>query len=261
MRQEKFKLKSNELDLIGYIETPDEGEFFPTVLLLHGGTNTMDKFPPFPFLRDSLIDEGFMCVRFDFYGSGESDGDFRDKTNDLMYNNIKDVLDFISKDSRCGQIGTMSRSQSSIQMSYFLDDRIKARALHCPPIRPYDSYAKTWYPKEMAEFMPSQEKYLMIDDPNRDVKGPYGYNRTYFEELLTIPDRIDKSLPQMNNVCIIEGAEDDEMDKNDAWLAFNFLTGHRQFHCIADAPHNFKGKEIEVASLSLEWFKKHLINS
>ncbi len=261
MKKEKFTIKSNNKNIVGVIEKPQKGSCFPTVLLFHGGRNNKDNFPSFPYIRDMLIEEGFATVRIDFFGSGESDGNFIDKTNEMLLNNIKDTVSFMVTKNFTSKIGALGRSQSSLQLMCLIDEKIEAMVVHGPPISCFDTYKTTFYPIEMGEFLPSKEHYLRINDPKSEenINGPYGYNRTYFEELAKLPDIVDKTLPQLKNVMIIQGAEDVIMDKNDAWKAFNILTGHREFHCLADTGHTFVGKEKEVAELSVKWFKKHLL--
>ena len=78
--------RSVELDvngrlLRGCVRTPEGKGPFPTVIFSHGFT--VDKVGMARlhelFARE-LVDAGFACVRFDFYGLGESDGDFSEMT-------------------------------------------------------------------------------------------------------------------------------------------------------------------------------------
>ncbi|KKT92724.1 MAG: Alpha/beta fold family hydrolase [Parcubacteria group bacterium GW2011_GWA2_45_14] len=260
MKQEQIKFQSNNKTVVGIIETPDHGEIFPLVILFHGGTNTKDKFPTYPIIRDRLIEEGFMTFRIDFFGSGESDGEFKDKTNAFMLNNMKDAIDFIVRDERVEKFGIFTRSQSSLQSSYLIDDRISARVMCCPAIRPWDCFTNVWYPKEMKEFLKTSDDYLFIKTSDvRKVKGEYGYSRKYFNELQALPKKTEESMPKMNNVMIIQGEMDKEINYMDAVTAFNYLpSGNRELHMISGVGHPFEGKENEVASYAVSWFNKYL---
>lgn len=263
MKQEKFNLQSGGHNIVGIIETPDDknqNDAMPTVMLFHGGRNNKDSFPSYPDVRDILIDKGFRTVRIDFFGSGESDGHFRDKTNAHLLTNIRDTIDYIVAKPGVDKIGVLGRSQSSVQLATLDDDRVDAAVLHCPAIYTLDSFKITLYPEEMKEFLPSGEHYLMIDDPKSElnINGPYGYNRTYFDEYINLPKVIEENLPKMKNVMIVQGVNDECMNYNDAWKAFNMLSGHREFHCLSDVGHKFVGKEREVAELSVKWFCEHL---
>lgn len=260
MRQEKVHFKSAGGNVVGVIETPDMGEKFPLVILFHGGTNTKDVFPTFPMIRDRLIEAGFMTFRIDFFGSGESDGEFKDKTNAVMSENMKDAINFIVEDNRVGKFGIFTRSQSSLQASYYVDDRISARVMCCPAIRPWDCFTNVWYPEEMREFLKTNDEYLFIKTTDlRKVKGEYGYGRRYFNELQALPKKTEESMPKMENVMIIQGELDKEINYMDAVTAFNYLpSGNRELHMISGVGHPFKGKEDEVAAYAVAWFNKYL---
>lgn len=263
MKQEKFTIKSGGNNIVGIIETPNNyngKDIIPTVLLLHGGRNNKSSFPTYPHIRNMLIKKGFRTVRIDFFGSGESEGDFRDKTNAQLLQNIKDTIEYIAKKPGVGKIGAMGRSQSSVQLASLSSKKLDAVVLHCPALYTLKAFKEKFYPKEMEKFLPSGEHYLMIDDPKSgsNINGPYGYNRTYFDEYINLPEVIEKNLPNMKNVMMIQGVEDECMNYKDAWKAFNFLKGEREFHCLSEVGHKFTGKEEEVAELSVKWFCSHL---
>lgn len=74
-----------------------EGEKLPTIIIFHGFTgNRYGNAFLYKELSRHLVDKGYGVYRFDFIGSGDSDGDFKDMTltseiNDAMtiYNLIK----------------------------------------------------------------------------------------------------------------------------------------------------------------------------
>ncbi|RGX55177.1 MULTISPECIES: alpha/beta hydrolase family protein [Anaerotruncus] len=64
----------------GTVMTPDGNGPFPTVCFYHGFSVDRVGMDRLHFLFSKrCVEEGFACVRFDFYGCGESDGDFREK--------------------------------------------------------------------------------------------------------------------------------------------------------------------------------------
>ncbi len=77
------ELKTGKGTLRGMLHLPDnaEGDKYPGVILYHGFSGDRME-PGFMFVRFSrlLADHGIASVRFDFLGSGESDGSFTDMT-------------------------------------------------------------------------------------------------------------------------------------------------------------------------------------
>ena len=63
--------------LRGCVRTPQGSGPFPTVCFYHGfSVDRVGLLRLHEMLARLLVDHGFACVRFDFYGCGESDGDF-----------------------------------------------------------------------------------------------------------------------------------------------------------------------------------------
>lgn len=78
--QKAVVLNHKGLELRGMEHIP-EGEKLPAVIFFHGFTgHKLEGHRLFLQISRSLEDMGFACFRFDFLGSGESDGDFKDMT-------------------------------------------------------------------------------------------------------------------------------------------------------------------------------------
>lgn len=110
--QKAVEIKSRGLTLRGVIHTPDQAEKkYPAIILYHGfGGNKTG--PHFLFVRLSRILEslGFASIRFDFAGSGESDGEFINMTLSGELEDAANILDYVKTlefvdSSRIGIIG------------------------------------------------------------------------------------------------------------------------------------------------------------
>lgn len=63
----------------GVVRTPDGEGPFPTVVFYHGFTvDKVGLMRLHELFARQCVENGFACVRFDFYGCGESDGDFEE---------------------------------------------------------------------------------------------------------------------------------------------------------------------------------------
>lgn len=81
MAKKHVELQSRGLVLRGYFETPEDGAPFPTLVMFHGfGSCMAEKHFVLARLSRALVAAGVATVRFDFGGSGESDGEFIDVT-------------------------------------------------------------------------------------------------------------------------------------------------------------------------------------
>lgn len=90
--QVSFKNRNGHT-LRGFATVPDGVEKAPCVLLLHGfsGCAYGHKGVSTRIARD-LAAAGIACVRFDFYGNGESDGEFEDCTFTGFYEDTEDMF-------------------------------------------------------------------------------------------------------------------------------------------------------------------------
>ena len=81
MRIEPFVLGEEGNRIFGVIEKPDGGKALPVVIMLHGftGEHITSSFK-LPRVSRKLVGKGIATVRFDFLGSGNSDGEFKDMT-------------------------------------------------------------------------------------------------------------------------------------------------------------------------------------
>ncbi|MCH1624355.1 alpha/beta hydrolase family protein [Ferdinandcohnia quinoae] len=78
--QKAISLTHNGVELRGMEHFPD-GEKLPAVILYHGFTGTkLESHRLFLNISRALEDKGIASFRFDFLGSGESDGDFKNTT-------------------------------------------------------------------------------------------------------------------------------------------------------------------------------------
>ena len=79
--------------LRGIVTLPDGPEKVPCVLLLHGFTGNVYGYKGLNTrIARSQAEPGIACVRFDFYGNGESDGEFEDFPFTGLYEDAEDMF-------------------------------------------------------------------------------------------------------------------------------------------------------------------------
>ena len=95
----------NGKTLRGFANVPEGEGKFPCLLLLHGfGGNAYGYKGMNTKIARALAAEGIACVRFDFYGNGESDGEFEDMIFTGLYEDAEDMFcwaaqqDFVNPD-------------------------------------------------------------------------------------------------------------------------------------------------------------------
>lgn len=90
--------KENGIVMRGVVNTPDdfdENKKYPTVIIIHGFGGDRNGSINFRLNHAKyLTDRGFVAIRFDFSGSGESDGDFYDMTVSREEKELELINDF-----------------------------------------------------------------------------------------------------------------------------------------------------------------------
>lgn len=88
-------LKVRDKVLRGYFQCPDGPEKHPTLILCHGFTGSKEEihmmFVKFCRILESM---GWASLRFDFSGTGDSDGDFSDMTFSSELNEADAILNY-----------------------------------------------------------------------------------------------------------------------------------------------------------------------
>lgn len=110
MNEEAHYFDSEGKQLFGVLHQADEDR--GTVLILHGftGNHTGPKYS-FVTLARELADEGFNTFRFDFMGSGDSEGQFTHQRIETAVRNAQDALHFLeSIDVNTATIGVIGHS-------------------------------------------------------------------------------------------------------------------------------------------------------
>ena len=79
--------------LRGIVTLPETNEPVPFVLNLHGFAGSASGYKYLhTHMARMLADHGVGCARFDFYGCGESDGEFSDMTFDGLHSDAHSLM-------------------------------------------------------------------------------------------------------------------------------------------------------------------------
>jgi len=130
--------------LVGILHVPDwlqNGEKVPGIVMFHGFTgHKSETHRLFVHMARALCDSGFVVLRFDFRGSGDSDGDFDDMTVPGEVNDAERAVTFLGDQefidrNRIGVVGlSMGGRVAAILASK--DRRVKFAVLYSAALGP-----------------------------------------------------------------------------------------------------------------------------
>ncbi len=136
--QKSILFKNHSMDLYGVLHLPvQRGKKFPAVVFCHGYTGTkVEPHRIFVKMARELANRGIAALRFDFRGSGDSDGNFEDMTISGEISDTVKALDWLQENGVRHGIDTENISLLGMSMGGLVaacvagkDKRVKSLAL------------------------------------------------------------------------------------------------------------------------------------
>lgn len=260
--EEKFPIviKNEEQKIFGVFHRPIHVPKPPCVIVCHGlGGNKIGHYRAYVELSEKLVKEGVAVFRFDFRGSGDSDGAFSDMTLQGQVSDLLRVLDHVFKncDIDSTRIGLFGRSMGAAVgvMGSAIFDHVKTIALWAPVFNG-DQWKDQWdlVKKEFTSEKESEEMRRI----NGQVASLY-----FYSEMFAI--NLEGSLLALKDVpmMIIHGI-------HDSLVSFSHAENYEKIRSKMSAPfeliqlkhsdHDFSHPEERCFALqkTTEWFKKYL---
>lgn len=254
--QKAVEIISRGLTLRGMLHTPDNMvDKVPIVLIFHGfAGNKMANHFMFVKLSRRLEKEGVASLRFDFGGSGESDGDFIDMTiageltdaNRIL--NFAKELEFVDRD----RIGIVGLSMGGAVASMLAGERkadIRSLCLWAPAGNMGEIVLEDFIGDKYEDFR--SKGYL-------DYSGLLmGKN---FADGVISTDIYRKASGFDKNVLLIHGDNDQVVPLSASNFYKRIYRGRSELKIIQGGDHTFDKKEWEeeVIALTVDFLEKDL---
>ena len=247
-------------NLVGILHIPDglsyEGRA-PGIVMFHGFTgNKSEAHRLFVHVARSLCDSGFIVLRFDFRGSGDSDGDFEDTTLPGEVSDAERALSLLMRQryidrARVGVLGlSMGGRVAAILAS--MDARIRFAILYSPALGPL---------KERMLSRISREEVDKLDKGEAAEVSPGFYLKKQFFE--TVDYIIPSSIMSRVKIpiLIVHGDRDQVISVDEVRKCFDSIRGvndRNELYIVRGGDHTFSKREHtrEVISKTLEWIHK-----
>lgn len=265
MREIGISFDNEGLTLFGMLHLPAAEPRYPCVVFLHGYTG--DRIGDHCLLVKAareLCKHGIACLRFDFRGSGESQGSFADITVDGEISDthaaIRHLRDYEEIDTtRIGLVGLSLGG--SVAACVSVRDSIRSLAL--------------WAPAAFVDYM--------VERGGQIVKDPYVWLPPSYQEAIKRRGKVDiggfvrgkpyfesirqtdplREIAKYNGpVLIIHGREDEVVSPMNSEVLYDTVKGRRRLIIIDDADHAFSSAhwERQVIEETRLWFEQTLFD-
>ena len=241
--------------LFGVLHLPSASGKYPCVVMCHGftGNKAEDHFL-FTKTARKLAEKGIAAFRFDFRGSGDSEGAFERMTVGTEISDAKEAVKFIKKHKNIDKnsIGLVGLSMGGFVAAYLSGNipGIKAVALWSAVGR----YEKDFGKNLKVNF---RAKNLKAKDIGGVVLGKGFFKAGIWYDGLNLISVNEYKEP----LLIVHSDNDKAVPFSDAELYYKTSGSKvKELKKIAGGGHTYgeRGTEPEVIDYTVKWMKKHL---
>lgn len=246
-KQINFKNKNSEI-LSGYLHYPNKKSFSKSIILAHCFTCSKHV----RLLRkmcDFLADSGFLVLRFDFSGNGESQGKFEDSNYTKEIGDFNSAVKFLKKQG-VSSIGALGHSMGS---AVTILAGSKNKSVSCMVTMGGDSSTQgieRVFPKKVLE------KVSSLGFCKHKIFGKsIVLTKKFFED--SKAHSISKALKSSKKpILIIHGEKDKIIPVENARKLYFYANNPKDLRIIKQGDHMFLKRTEVSLSLARNWFKK-----
>lgn len=228
----------------------EAGSDRPWVIMSHGLTNSHADAPVFTELREHLLRARNSVFMFDYFGSGNSEGAFQDKTWANQKRNLADAIQFVDSElrRRSEPVALFGRSVGATLCGFFArDPRIACSVLASPVfhlVRTFGAYRSRAIDGYVQ--MPSDV------ERSGQIRGEWKLPEAFFEELRTTEKELEESIRGAQGVLVTHGLEDPKVSPENAKDLFVLLEEPKRL-CLTGGDHYYHGAESELVEAATLW--------
>ncbi len=259
MRERCVEFENEGMKLFGMLHTPDVKKPAPCVVLLHGYTG--DRIGEhFLFVKAAreLARSGTAAFRFDFRGSGESEGDFKDIS---VESEISDALKALEVVRGMPEIAGKKVALLGHSLGGCVASCIAAQSEIVSLV--------LWAPTAFADYLvekdgeTSKDPYIWLPANFREALEKNGYvdmggfrrGKAFFESIRYY-DPLGAIREYSGPVLLLHGSEDQTVSLINSQLLHESAGGRKLLVVVDGADHTFASGhwEEQVIGATLRWF-------
>ena len=249
--------KSGGRQLVGQLHIPEKQRGpMPAVVFFHGFTgNKMEFRRIFVRTARALARMGIASLRFDFAGSGDSEGEFSAMTPTSELQDAREALRFIRRQPGIDKkrIAVLGMSLGGMMAAYMLgeDQALRTGVLWNPVAHPW----------RRGEKMTDEEKRQLKQMGCIDMHG-WALGKGFVDEMKRSAPL--KAITKARcPVLLVQGEKDETVPvacAQDYQKAFRKTGRELAVHLVEGAGHCFESlqQDMELLAVTLHWFESHL---
>lgn len=258
--REAITLVNHGEKIFGILHRPLHSHKVPAVVICPGFAGTKcGKFRMFVTLGKELAKQGIAVFRFDYRGSGDSEGEFRDITLEGKTSDTEKCLEFLAHDpqidpSRIGLLGRSLGGAIAVLTARRLPD-IKSLVLWAPVFK-----SDPW--RELWESFKSKGQ---IDQTKQEILKPLPANIPNLEFLSQFFKLdIEKELAGLKHIPLlhIHGARDAvvKIEHAKEYEKARIGLDNTRFVQLPQSDHDFSDPQEQMTAIqeTCQWYKKTL---
>lgn len=227
---------------------PVEPVKYPVVIVLHG-FNEHKHHDLTADIANNLVHYGFLTLRFDFHGHGDSDGEFEEHTIHQQVDDVFSALDFVSglpyaDADRIGLVGTDIGGNIAM-LAAEKDARIKAVVVQGARSH-FDNHINSWFQQNHIDEMFTKG---FVDHHAFRLRKEYVNSARQHDVL--------ESLKNMHAPLLIIHANSDlRVPIQEARQLFLGANDPKQLEEVPGADHWFREHRDQFVEMSAQWFRR-----
>lgn len=238
-----------------------KGAKLPVVILCHGfgpGSITDSPKSVLALTADDVVKGGMVAVRFNFNGSGKSEGEFQNMTVLNEIQDLKNVVKWVEEQPWAGEIGLVGHSQGGVVVSMTAGelgvDKIKCEALLAPAAVLRDDAIRGT--TMGARYNPWNLKEDYVQLPGGGGRPGLKLGKDYIQSALSLPV-YETAGNYSGPTLIMQGIQDRIVPYTYAGR-YNQVINGSELHLIPEENHGFSVTTEATALLVAQWLKLHL---
>jgi len=250
-KKEKVNFISNGRKIVGLLEYPALASN-NAVIFSHGLTNSKDKSAVLSEIKEAVLDNGIITFSFDYYGSGESDGLFKEKTFSRMYQNLKDAINFLLKqDKNIKNIFLCGKSVGGNLIGLCGDDqRISGYIFIVNPVNLNSFFGKHFNGQDEVDLSRGKAQ------PSGTLKGDFVLQKDFFIELPDIDKKFAQNVKDIARALIIMNQGDEKVTRENSNPLYEMLQNQKELMDIETHSHDLQGHEKQIDERVINWLNQ-----